>query len=69
VLVGQSVNGTLALRPNFSGRSNDGFLFRFTGDSYIYNLDTTGYPSGTNEMWFYVDGQPTVIYKAPFKLQ
>jgi CSLREA domain-containing protein len=69
VLVGQSVNGTLALKPNFSGSSNDGFLFRFTGDSYIYNLDTTGYPSGTNEMWFYVDGQPTENYKAPFKLQ
>jgi CSLREA domain-containing protein len=73
VLVGDSVTDSsghrFPLQPNFSGNSNDGFLFRFTIDSYIYNLDTTGYPAGTNTMWFYVESDPSTLYAAPFRLQ
>ena len=43
-----------------SGNSNPDLNFRFTGDSYIFNLKTTGMATGTYNLYFKVGADPTV---------
>ncbi|HSP28976.1 MAG TPA: hypothetical protein VLN74_10550, partial [Ilumatobacteraceae bacterium] len=40
--------------PNFSGKANDGYEFRYNASdaSYIYNLDTTALSAGNHRLYF-----------------
>jgi hypothetical protein len=42
-----------------AGNANPDDNFRFDGGGYIFNLKTTGYPSGTYLLGFVVGGDPT----------
>jgi hypothetical protein len=42
-----------------AGNSNPDDNFRFAGGTYIFNLKTTGYPTGTYLLGFVVAGDPT----------
>jgi hypothetical protein len=42
-----------------AGNANPDDNFRFDGGMYIFNLKTTGYPSGTYLLGFVVDGDPS----------
>lgn len=54
--------------PNDSGSSNNGFLFRFTGGSYTYNLQTKTLAPGPHTMSFVVGSDPDV-YKVAFSIK
>jgi hypothetical protein len=51
-----------------SGASNPDFDFRFTTDSYQFNLKTTGYGTGTYVLNFTVGGDPT-LYSVMFQVR
>jgi hypothetical protein len=40
-----SVDGVADPGPNFNGNANPDYLFRFTGGSFTYNLDTSTLPA------------------------
>jgi hypothetical protein len=42
-----------------AGNANPDDNFRFDAGAYIFNLKTTGYPSGTYLLGFVVAGDPT----------
>ncbi len=50
------------------GASNPDFDFRFTTDSYQFNLKTTGYGTGTYVLNFTVGGDPT-LYSVMFQVR
>jgi hypothetical protein len=51
---------TFRLEPNFSGGSNDGFVFRYnaTDNSYIYNLKTDDFPAGASRLGYVTSPAP-----------
>lgn len=51
-----------------SGASNPDFDFRFTSDSYQFNLKTTGYGTGTYVLKFTVGGDPN-LYSVMFQVR
>src|SRR5205085_2186741 len=59
--VGVSLISTTVYGPvEDSGNSNPDLNFRFAGDSYIFNLKTTGMATGTYNLYFKVGADPTV---------
>jgi hypothetical protein len=54
--------------PQDSGNSNPDNNFRFAGDSYIYNLKTTGLTAGVYKLYFTVGGNPT-LYNVQFEIR
>jgi hypothetical protein len=58
--------------PNFQGKSNYGYDFRFSSGQYLYNLDPTTPPAlgaGSHALYFVVKGTTAPIYVAPFVLK
>ena len=55
-LISTSVYGPVA----DSGNANPDNNFRFTGDSYIFNLKTTGLSTGTYNLYLTVGADPTL---------
>jgi len=55
-LVSNSVYGPV----EDSGNANPDNNFRFSGDSYIFNLKTTGLATGTYNLYFRVGADPTL---------
>ncbi|MCU0260212.1 MAG: chitobiase/beta-hexosaminidase C-terminal domain-containing protein, partial [Ilumatobacteraceae bacterium] len=53
-LTALTVNGIIDPGANFSGNSNNGYVFRWTASdrSYTYNLDTARLPAGLNTLFF-----------------
>jgi hypothetical protein len=51
-------NPSLHLPADSPGNSQSGGDFKLTGDSYHYNLKTTGLAAGTYSFFFTVDGDP-----------
>jgi Bacterial Ig-like domain (group 3)/Lamin Tail Domain/Divergent InlB B-repeat domain len=43
-----------------AGNANPNNIFRFTGDSYIFNLKTTGLAAGVYKLYFRVGSDPTL---------
>ena len=43
----------------FAGNANPDNNFRFDAGAYIFNLKTTGYPTGSYLLGFVVSGDPT----------
>ena len=69
-VVATLIDGNIAVPPNYQGNSNSGNAFRFSGGSYIYNLDTSQLPTigaGLHFLFFTVNGAGT--YAAPFTLK
>ncbi len=59
--VGISLVSTTVYGPvEDSGNSNPDNNFRFTGDSYTYNLKTTGLTTGVYDLYFTVGTDPTL---------
>jgi hypothetical protein len=59
--VGIALVSTTVYGPvRHSGNSSPDNLFRFTGDSYIFNLDTTGLTTGIYNLYFTVGADPTL---------
>ena len=59
--VGISLVSTSVYGPvEDSGNSNPDNNFRFTSDSYTYNLQTTGFATGVYYLYFTVGADPTV---------
>jgi hypothetical protein len=56
--------------PNFSGRTNLGYLFRYdsTINGYVYNLNTKGLRSGAHAIGFIASGDP-ITHIAAFILK
>jgi hypothetical protein len=62
--------------PNFQGNSNNGFDFRYSSGTYIYNLDPTQplpdgqiLGSGPHTLYFVVNHSEPPLYTAPFALK
>lgn len=51
-----------------AGASNPDFDFRLTGDSYQFNLKTTGYGTGTYALNFTVSGDP-ILHSVQFQVR
>ncbi len=69
-VVATLIDGTMTPPPNFQGNSNYGNAFRFSGGSYLYNLDTSQLPTigaGVHSLGFTVNGVGT--YAAQFTLK
>lgn len=59
--VGMSLVTTTVYGPvEDSGNANPDDNFRFSTDSYIYNLQTIGLGTGTYNLYFTVGGDPTL---------
>jgi hypothetical protein len=56
-VVNAATNAALPVQD--AGNANPGNYFRFDSGGYIFNLKTTGYPSGTYNFGFTVAGDPT----------
>ena len=67
------IDDSLPPAPDFQGKSNLGFEFRYDpkGKFYIYNLDTTtpGLEVGPHELAFTVNGTSSDGYVLPFILK
>jgi hypothetical protein len=74
VLTAVTVDSMLSPGPNFSGNSNEGFEFRFTGGGYSYNLDLV-LPDGTvlgdglHTLEFVTSITGTYVFSAAFTLK
>ena len=59
-LTALTIDGLLDPGPNFSGKSNEGYQFRFTrsDSAYTYNLDTSGLDVGDHAFFFTTEPVP-----------
>ena len=51
-----------------SGNANPGNVFRLDAGTYIFNLKTTGFSTGTYALWFTVSGDP-IEHDVPFTVR
>jgi hypothetical protein len=64
----QRMDGTASAQVEDAGNANPDYDFRYTGDAYMFNLDTDGLASGTWHVKFVVNGGAHV-YRVAFDVK